>query len=506
MLPAMVLKPTKDAKARASVLLSRVGLERCAGHLPSQLSGGEQQKTAIARALINEPTVVYADEPTASLDSVAARDVLDIFAKLTHVVGRTVVMVTHVQDDERYAKLVVRLSDGRIADDNRVTHDGVRVEAPALSCICQRFIKQSNRGTLVLTTTLMAIAFINLVFIASLFNGIVRGSNDPIINTYVGHVTIGPPDQQQTLDHVGDTLANVLRTPGVVGASAQTAVPATMRYGNITLTRQILAVDPEREATVTNVATKLVEGTYLTPDDTTGILIGIQIAGGPDVEQNATSFKHAHAGETVILAMNGVDRPFTIRGVFHTKLITADSRAFITRHALAAMSPTTADKATMIIVRDSQTGSEPSLIAALRAHGVTGTFGTWEDNTGIMKSVTKSFRSINVLMSFVGLLIAAVTIFIVIYIDILNRKRQIGILRAIGIHAWIIRATYVLQSSVYALAGVIFGSAIFFAAIVPYFAAHPFSLPLCDASAGDQSAPISRCAQRPWCSWRSSLG
>jgi putative ABC transport system permease protein len=98
-----------------------------------------------------------------------------------------------------------------------------------------------------------------------------------------------------------------------------------------------------------------------------------------------------------------------------------------------------------------------------------------------MKSVTKSFRSINVLMSFVGLLIAAVTIFIVIYIDILNRKRQIGILRAIGIHAWIIRATYVLQSSVYALAGVIFGSAIFFAAIVPYFAAHPFSLPLCDA-------------------------
>ncbi len=345
-----------------------------------------------------------------------------------------------------------------------------------------RFITRSNKWTLGLTIFLMAIAFINLIFVTSLFNGIIEGSNDQIINTYVGHVSIEPPEGNETIPYADATLNAVLGTSGVVGASAQTTVPATMKFNGITLSRQVLAIDPDRERTVTNISTKMVDGSYLDKDDADGIIIGKQLAGGPDTEQNASSLRDARVGEVLSLVFaNGSTKEFVIRGIFDTKFINTDARAFITDAALGTIYPDLADTATGIIVRIDKKGTEDAVVAALVAKRIAGDFTTWNDYTGLMKSVTKSFLSINVLLTFVGILIAAITIFIVIYIDIMNKKRQIGILRAIGIKAWIIRITYVLQTSVYSFFGVLVGTGIFFGVLVPYFNANPFSLPICDA-------------------------
>lgn len=356
-----------------------------------------------------------------------------------------------------------------------------RTEAAIPLFLAARFLGRSSRFTLLLTVLLMAIAFVNLIFVASLFNGIVRGSNDQVINAYVGHVTIGPPAGRRAVEAVGEALEAVRRTPGVVGASAQTIVPAMLEYRQSAIAREILAIDPARERQVTDIASRMIAGTFLQPDDLDGIVLGIQIAGGPDVELNATSFKGARTGETVSLRLGGVVRPFRIRGIFRTKFLTTDLRAFITRRALESMDPSSRDRATTIIVRSARTGGEQALIEALRRGGVEGTFSTWEDSAGIMKTVTKSFAGINALLSFVGLLIAAITIFIVISIDVMNRKAQIGILRALGINAWIIRATYMLKSAAYAGAGLALGLLVFFLVLVPGFAARPMSLPICDA-------------------------
>jgi putative ABC transport system permease protein len=267
---------------------------------------------------------------------------------------------------------------------------------------------------------------------------------------------------------------------------------ATMRWRDTSTTRQVVAVDPALEDTVTRLSQKMVEGHFLSPDDADGIVLGSQLAGGSEVGSSPGTFKGAHVGDEVTLGLNGIERRFVVRGVFRTRLIIADERALITRRAFERLNPYGHGIATRIIVRAEKTGLEEPIIAALQKEGLPGTFSTWEDNAGIMKSVTKSFRSIDVLMSFVGLMIAAVTIFIVIYIDVVDRRRQIGILRAIGIKAWIIRLTYVFQSGVYAVAGMGVGSIIFLGALVPYFHAHPFSLPICDAvlvvSGGDYTA------------------
>ena len=117
MLPAMMIESVRTCRKRALELLELVGLKGLDKHQPNQLSGGEQQKVAIARSLINDPVVIFADEPTANLDSVAAGEVMNLFTNLNTDHQRTVVMITHEQEETRVGNRLIRLADGVIVDE-----------------------------------------------------------------------------------------------------------------------------------------------------------------------------------------------------------------------------------------------------------------------------------------------------------------------------------------------------------------------------------------------------
>ena len=106
-----------EARRRAMEMLEVVGLTDRARHIPAQLSGGERQRVTIARSLVNQPAIVWADEPTGDLDSETAGDIIDLMCELNRAQGQTFVLVTHALDIGQRAHRIVRMRDGQIVED-----------------------------------------------------------------------------------------------------------------------------------------------------------------------------------------------------------------------------------------------------------------------------------------------------------------------------------------------------------------------------------------------------
>ena len=111
--------PEKEARTKAQEALSLVGLLERTDHYPSQMSGGQQQRVTIARALVNQPEIVWADEPTGNLDSENAGEVMDLLIRLNKELDETFVIVTHSNEVAEMSHRTIRMRDGLVVDDGR---------------------------------------------------------------------------------------------------------------------------------------------------------------------------------------------------------------------------------------------------------------------------------------------------------------------------------------------------------------------------------------------------
>ena len=109
---------TEKYKEMAKDILIKVGLGDRMNHSPSELSGGQQQRVSIARALVNKPKILYADEPTANLDSDSSEDTVKLFRQLNKEIGQTIVMVTHELEEGKKADRIIWVKDG-VLDTNK---------------------------------------------------------------------------------------------------------------------------------------------------------------------------------------------------------------------------------------------------------------------------------------------------------------------------------------------------------------------------------------------------
>ena len=105
-----------ERKVRAEEVLKQVGLADRMDHQPNQLSGGQRQRVAVARALVNNPSIILADEPTGNLDSKTSEEIMKLFGDI-HKLGNTVIVVTHEEEVAAYAHRIIRLRDGMIESD-----------------------------------------------------------------------------------------------------------------------------------------------------------------------------------------------------------------------------------------------------------------------------------------------------------------------------------------------------------------------------------------------------
>lgn len=399
------------------------------------------------------------------------------------------------------------------------------------------YVVRGRKWTLVLTIFLMSIAFINLVFMSSLLNGIITDTNRQVRDTNSGEIYLRPSDNEKYITDAKNIVAKLEDLPNVKAVMPQLTLFGELNLGKHKAQAPIKIVDSETAKQTLALPQYVTSGEFI--DGKTEILLGYQLVAEGDDKQIPRSLEGAKVGDEIELKINGFTMSVKIGGIFRSKFIEADQTAFISTatwyrfvdlleadvtetknkikdqaklpEELSGRLPSmlisgineklddqaqellTAqddfvdlfpkrDAVDTIIIRTDLSAIDDTVarIKDLNLSGVD--IFDWTEAAGFVSSINDSFVGIDAIMLVVGIIIAAVTIFIVIYVDVINKRRQIGIQRAIGVKPRVIIFSYLLLSMFYAFCGVLVGIALFYSALVPYFIAHPLDIPVADVS------------------------
>jgi putative ABC transport system permease protein len=344
--------------------------------------------------------------------------------------------------------------------------------------LASRLITRGNKGTILLTIMIIAMVFVNLIFLPSIIAGIVVLFNQQSIDYSYGNLVIEPKENQLVITNVGELLQKINRVPGVVASTPRYTGAATIVSKGKSTTPLLIAINPDDEKQVLKIHTKILSGDYLNEGDTGQMLIGKTLAGNRDQNVDVTpTLGGVDVGKTVMVTFsNGVTQPYRIKGIIASGQYSVDASAFISRNDLESVLGTT-DTANQILVKTQTTGNENALRITLMQYGIQEKIWTWQDKSAdFLKSIVGSFDIINVISTIVSLVIAVVVIFIVIFINTVYRRKQIGILQAIGIDRSIIIKSYIFQALFIFAIGTLAGCALLFV-LLQYLTASPLVFP-----------------------------
>jgi putative ABC transport system permease protein len=339
-------------------------------------------------------------------------------------------------------------------------------------------IERGSKGTLALTIMIVALIFVNLVFLPSIISGVVKTFDDQSINFDFGNLVIEPREGSQYIDNVTGLQKKVERIPGITGTSPRIAAGVTYFYRGRNAASTLYGITPEDERSVTKIADYMTEGEFLSNGDTDAIIMGTTLAGQEGEEAGGLpSLQGVVVGDSVEVAYpNGETRTYRVKGIYETQSFGVDTAAFVTSREMSGVLGLR-DQTSTVLVKTEVDGREEEYKKELLSYGIQEEIRTFREKAGgFVDQAIQSFNIINSISTLVSLIIAVVVVFIVIFINTVNRRRQIGILKAIGIDQQIIINSYVLQVLFITAVGVLAGMALA-AAVTTYLTAYPLVFP-----------------------------
>ncbi len=345
-------------------------------------------------------------------------------------------------------------------------------------------IKRGNKGTLAMTILIMTLAYVNLVFISSVFGGIVEAINTQSIENQYANIVIEPAVDERYIKNT-NAMALIPTIPGVLGTTEHyidSPVTSYDKYSDgkdIKTGRWVLkSIDPVKEKKVTKISESMIEGEYLDENDKNKIIIGKEIAGGHGGDLEHLSLGVSVGDEVNVQFSNGIKRSYIVKGIFSTKSTQVDQTAFITKKEMESVLKVH-NWASEIIVKTEDVGNEDFYVEEIRKLGLKDEdIKKWSDLMGFTSGASKSFTMISIILGVIGTIVAGVTIFIIIFVSVVNKRRQIGILKAIGMRESTIVIYFVMQALFYGVIGVILGASLILFVIRPYFIGNPLDFPI----------------------------
>ncbi len=357
-----------------------------------------------------------------------------------------------------------------------------------------RQIRRASLWTTGLIVFVMVLTFLNLVVVSGILVGLIQGAVDATRARYTSDVIISAlPDKDyiensQNIITIVSTIPQIdaftprYRESGVLEANYKTRRETDKPN---TAGGQVVGIDPRFEHEVTGLADGIIEGSFLEPGDFDQVVLGHYLLKQylPIETPAFSTLENVGVGTKIRLRVGDVMREVTVKGILFAKVDEISLSAFMVDAQLRGLigrSDGNVDEIA-IKVRD---GVDPGVVRdALVRQGVGGyaKVQTFEDaQPKFLKDMIKTFSMLGAAFSSIGLVVASITVFIVIFINAFTRRKYIGILKGIGINGRAIEWSYVFQSIFYAVIGSAIGIAVVYALLVPFFAANPINFPFSD--------------------------
>ena len=351
--------------------------------------------------------------------------------------------------------------------------------------IAYKSITRGRISTFALMMLILCLSFFNMIFIPGVFSGLLSTITALEVDTYTSHIMVGPqqdPIPKEFISSERELRAQIETIPGVVGTSRTFLTAGSISYDKDKngvfkrVSAQVIGVDPSEMEKILTVNHYVVAGKFLDDGDTDQIVLAAAIAGGYDLPE-PNDLGGAKVGDKVqVVYGNGVTRQYTVKGITNILFGPALTNVYITaKEAESVLSAS--DQATQVLVRVDDESRADYYKARIQELAPDLHVQTYSDLLTAIKPILGAFTMIALIVSVISVMVAAVTIFVMIYINAVNKRRQIGILKAIGIEERIIIYSYVFQSLFYVVCGVGIGLIFVFGILLPVLAAHPIQLP-----------------------------
>lgn len=373
--------------------------------------------------------------------------------------------------------------------------NNLRIDAIVGLFLAKRDLKRANPWTTILIVFVMLLTFLNLVVVSGILVGLIEGSVSADRQYSSGDILVSPFLNKAYIEHTPEAVAIAKTVPGFESlavrytgsARVESNYRTTIKAGEIRdgAGASLLGIDPDNEEAFSGIQKFVIEGSFLSHDDADSVVLGKNLLYKytPIEAPGFQTLKDVSIGSRIKITIGAIEKEYFVKGIIASKVDTFDQSVVMLdseARKLIGRSDYNANQIAIKLVP----GTDPVAVKQMLVQSGLGDDGRVQTHDEalpkFLKDIQATFAILGNAISSIGLIVAAITIFIVIFVNAITRRRYIGILKGIGIAPRAIAISYMVQSIFYALAGSLIGSIIVFAVLKPLFVAHPINFPFSD--------------------------
>ena len=373
-------------------------------------------------------------------------------------------------------------------------HSRTSLNAKVGLFLALRQLRRSNPWTTSLIIFVMVLTFLNLVVVSGILVGLIQGAVDATREKYTSDVIVSSLSDKEYIETTGNVLAIIEAMPDVESFTPRYREGAVLEANYKTrrddekpntASAQLVGINTSNEHAVTGIRENIIEGSFVEAGDYDQVVLGHYLLKQylPIESPAFTTLENVGVGTRIRMRIGDVTKEVTVKGILQTKVDEISLSAFMPDTQMRGLIGRSDGNVDEIAIKVKE-GIDP---AAVRDHlllygvGNVAKVQTFEDaQPKFLKDMIATFGLLGAVFSSLGLAVAAITIFIVIFINAITRRKFIGILKGIGISGEAIEFSYIFQSIFYAVAGSAVGLLLLYGIISPVIAANPIDFPFSD--------------------------